>query len=122
MRDTDLHSLVCLCVVLVVLDPPGLEGVDEGHEGQGAYNVLKQLVGAEAAVTTVVANNKELQGQGTSTGCSVCAACHKHHRDSMHRMCGAPTQHCSTTNAAPHTQHEQERRRSILLLKKHLVH
>lgn len=56
-------SLVCLCVVLVVLDPPWLEGVDEGHEGQGAHNVLKQLVGAEAAVTTVVANHKELQAQ-----------------------------------------------------------
>jgi hypothetical protein len=65
---TDGCSLVCLCVVLVVLDPPGLEGVDEGHEGQGAHNVLKQLVGAEAAVTTVVANHKELSHGKSSSG------------------------------------------------------
>lgn len=56
-------SLVSLCVVLVVLDAPWLEGVDKGHEGKGANNVLKQLVGAEAAVTGIVANHKELQQQ-----------------------------------------------------------
>lgn len=54
-------SLVGLCVVLVVLDPPGLKGVDERHEGQRAHNVLQQLVVAEAAVTTIMANHKELQ-------------------------------------------------------------
>lgn len=56
-----LSLLVCLCMVLVVLDPPWLKGVDEWHEGQGTHNVLKQLVVTEAAVTTVMANHKELQ-------------------------------------------------------------
>lgn len=54
------HSLVGLCVVLVVLDAPWLKGVDQGHEGQCAHNVLQQLVGAEAAVATVVADHEKL--------------------------------------------------------------
>lgn len=54
-------SLVGLRVVLVVLDPPGLEGVDEGHEGQGTHNVLQQLVAAEGAVAAVVPDHKELR-------------------------------------------------------------
>jgi len=34
------RSLVGVSVVVVVLDAPGLKGVDEGHEHEGAHNVL----------------------------------------------------------------------------------
>ncbi len=33
-------SLVGVGMVVVVLDAPGLKGVDEGHEHKGAHNVL----------------------------------------------------------------------------------
>lgn len=48
-------------VVVVVLDPPGLEGVYEGHEHEGSHNVLHQLVLAEAAVAAVMPHHKHLQ-------------------------------------------------------------
>lgn len=47
-------------MVFVVLDSPGLVGVNEGHEGNGPHNVLHQLVLAEGLVGTVVANHKQL--------------------------------------------------------------
>ena len=50
-------------MVDIVLDPPGLKGVDEGCKHEGAHNVLYKLVLAEGAVPTVVANHKELQQQ-----------------------------------------------------------
>ena len=55
------HALVGVSVVVVVLDPPGLKGVDEGGKGNGAHNVLQELVLGETAVPTVVSNHKELQ-------------------------------------------------------------
>ena len=54
--------LVGVRVVVVVLDAPGLEGVDEGREGDGAHDVLQQLVLAEGAVARVVADHEELRG------------------------------------------------------------
>ncbi len=49
------HALVGVGVVVIVLNSPGLEWVDEGHEHQCAHNVFHQLVLAEAAVAAVVA-------------------------------------------------------------------
>ena len=57
-------ALVGVGVVVVVLDPPGLKGVDEGGKGNGAHNVLQEFVCGEAAVATIVPNNKELQQEG----------------------------------------------------------
>lgn len=54
-------SLVGVGVVVVVLDAPGLEGVDEGHEHERAHNVLHQVVLVEGAVRALVANHKPLQ-------------------------------------------------------------
>lgn len=63
-------------MVLVVLDAPWLKGEDEWHECQCAHNVFQQLVAAEAAVTTVMANNKELHGNmGNALG-QIQARCH----------------------------------------------
>lgn len=53
-------SLVGVCMVDVVLDPPGLERVDEGGEHEGAHNVLHKLVLAEGAVPAVMPHHKEL--------------------------------------------------------------
>lgn len=60
------HSLVGVGMVVVVLDPPGLKGIDEGGKHQGAHNVLYQLVLAEGAVATVMTHHKELQAQQVS--------------------------------------------------------
>lgn len=46
---------------MVVLDAPGLEGEDDGHEHEGPNDVLQQLVLAESTVTAVMANDKPLQ-------------------------------------------------------------
>ena len=54
-------SLVGVCVVDIVLDPPGLKGVYEGGKHEGANNVLNQLVFAEGSVASVMPNHKELQ-------------------------------------------------------------
>ena len=54
-------ALVGVGVVVVVLDAPGLEGVDERREHEGPHDVLQQLVLAEAAVPTVVPDHEELQ-------------------------------------------------------------
>lgn len=35
-----LHELVGVGVVDVVLDPPGLKWVDQGHKHEGAHNIL----------------------------------------------------------------------------------
>lgn len=55
------NSLVGVRVVVVVLDAPGLKGVDEGREHERAHNVLNQVVLVEGAVAGVVANNEPLQ-------------------------------------------------------------
>jgi len=55
-------SLVGVGVVVVVLDPPRLEGVDERRERQRPHDVLQQLVLAEAAVPGVVAHHEPLHG------------------------------------------------------------
>jgi hypothetical protein len=55
------YALVGVCVVVVVLDAPGLEGVDEGRKHERPHDILQQLVLAEAAVPAVVANHEELQ-------------------------------------------------------------
>jgi hypothetical protein len=47
-------------MVLVVLDAPGLKGVNEGHEHQRAHDVLHQLVLAKGAVAAVMPNHKPL--------------------------------------------------------------
>lgn len=52
--------LVSVRVVVVVLDPPGLKGVDDRHKHESADNVFHKLVLAEGAVTAIVANNKPL--------------------------------------------------------------
>lgn len=57
------NSLVSVCVVVVVLDPPWLEGVDQRHEEQGAHDVLYQVVLVEAAVASIVANDEPLQSR-----------------------------------------------------------
>ena len=54
--------LVGVCVVVVVLNPPRLEGVHQRREHDGAYDVLQQLVLTEAAVTAVVSHHEELRG------------------------------------------------------------
>jgi hypothetical protein len=60
-----LHLLVGMCMMLVVLNPPGLKGIDQGHECQSSHNVPQQLVLAEAAVATIMANDEELQNKAT---------------------------------------------------------
>ncbi len=57
------HSLVGVCVVVVVLDAPGLEGVDQWREHDCTHNVLYQVILAEAAVAAVVAHDEPLQGR-----------------------------------------------------------
>ena len=47
-------------VVLVVLDAPGVEGIDDGHEHESPDNVLYQLVLAEGAMTAIMANHEPL--------------------------------------------------------------
>lgn len=64
-------SLVGVCVVDVVLDPPWLEGEDKWCKHEGAHNVLHKPVLVEAAVTSIVANHKELQGMGVCVLVSV---------------------------------------------------
>ena len=54
------HALVGVGVVVVVLDSPGLKGVDERHEHQCAYDVFHQLILAEAAVAAIMADHKHL--------------------------------------------------------------
>lgn len=47
-------------MVVVVLDAPGLERVDEGSKHEGAHDVLDQVVLVEGAVARIVANHEEL--------------------------------------------------------------
>jgi hypothetical protein len=47
-------------MVVVMLDAPGLERVDQRHEHKGPHNVLNQVVLVEGAVPSIMANNKEL--------------------------------------------------------------
>ena len=79
----ELDILVGVGVVVVVLDSPGLKGVDEGHEGKGANNILHQLVLAEGSVSTVMADDKPLQPQMESMGCQACGA--SNFNDGMHQ-------------------------------------
>ena len=65
-RGGERRSLVGVGVVVVVLDAPGLKGVDEGRKHDGAHDVLQQLVLAEAAVPAVVPHHKHLQCQAAS--------------------------------------------------------
>ena len=53
-------ALVGVCVMMVVLDPPRLKGIYERHEGNCAHDVFHKVVLAEAAVSTIMANDKEL--------------------------------------------------------------
>ena len=57
-------ALVGVGVVVVVLDSPGLKGVDEGHEGQSAHDVLHQLVLAEGSMAAVMSHHKPLHDHG----------------------------------------------------------
>lgn len=52
--------LVSVRMMLVVLDPPGLKGEDNGCKHEGANNVFHKLVLAEGAMAAIVANNKPL--------------------------------------------------------------
>jgi len=72
-------SLVGVGVVVVVLDPPRLEGVDQRRERQRPHDVLQQLVLAEAAVPGVVAHHKPLRTQTTES-------------DAVRRRCAARRQ------------------------------
>mmetsp|Transcript_52145 Transcript_52145/g.113747 ORF Transcript_52145/g.113747 Transcript_52145/m.113747 type:complete len:340 (+) Transcript_52145:440-1459(+) len=54
-----LLQLVGVRVVVVVLDAPRLEGVDQRSKHQGANNVLNQVVLVERAVASIMANHKE---------------------------------------------------------------
>ena len=47
--------------MVIVLDSPGLKGVEQRHECERAHHVLHQIVLAEAAVAAVMANYKELR-------------------------------------------------------------
>mmetsp|Transcript_4454 Transcript_4454/g.11104 ORF Transcript_4454/g.11104 Transcript_4454/m.11104 type:complete len:488 (-) Transcript_4454:18-1481(-) len=58
-----LHQLVGVCVVVVVLDPPGLKGVDERRKHQRAHNILHKVVLVEGAVASIVADGEE-PGEG----------------------------------------------------------
>lgn len=68
---TPVGALVGVGMVHIVLDPPGLKGVKQWHEGEGAHNILHQVVLTKAAMTAVMSNNKELQ----------------HMRDSQAKLC-----------------------------------
>mmetsp|Transcript_3393 Transcript_3393/g.9938 ORF Transcript_3393/g.9938 Transcript_3393/m.9938 type:complete len:432 (-) Transcript_3393:50-1345(-) len=63
-----LHQLVGVGVVLVVLDPPRVERVDEWHEHEGSHDVLHELVLGEGPVPTVVPNHKEAGPGGRRKG------------------------------------------------------
>ena len=63
-------ALVGVCMVVVVLDAPGLKRVDERHEHERANDVLHQFVFTEAAVSAVVAYYKQLHP--TADGSDVC--------------------------------------------------
>ena len=56
----DGSSLVSVGVVLIVLDAPRLEGVDERHEHDCAYYVFQKLVLAESSMTAVMSHHKHL--------------------------------------------------------------
>ena len=62
------HSLVGVGVVVVVLDPPGLKGVDQGGKHDGPDDVLDEVVLVEGAVAGVVAHGEELLTEGSSKG------------------------------------------------------
>lgn len=57
----EADALVGVCVVVVVLDPPGLKGVDERRKHQRAHNILHKVVLVEGAVASIVADGEELQ-------------------------------------------------------------
>ena len=59
------NPLVGVCMMVVVLDPPGLKGIYEGRKHQCAHNILYELVFAEGTVPTVMPNHKELQPDKT---------------------------------------------------------
>mmetsp|Transcript_13368 Transcript_13368/g.23670 ORF Transcript_13368/g.23670 Transcript_13368/m.23670 type:complete len:397 (-) Transcript_13368:108-1298(-) len=53
-----LNKLVGVGVVVVVLDAPGLERIDEGEKHNMADNILDELVAMEGTMATVMANNE----------------------------------------------------------------
>lgn len=80
-KHTASALLVGVCVVDIVLDPPGLKGVYEGRKHEGANNVLNQLVFAEGSVASIVPHHKKLHdisimSQGKWLSCTFCEACH----------------------------------------------
>lgn len=52
-----------MCVVMVVLDAPWVEWVNQRHEHEGSNNVLNQLVLAERTVTAIMADDKQLHSK-----------------------------------------------------------
>jgi len=56
-----------MSMMLVVLNAPRVEGKDQRHEHQRSNNVLDQLVLAERAMTTVMANNEQLKRENILT-------------------------------------------------------
>lgn len=54
-------ALVGMGMVLVVLDTPRFERINERHETDGSNDIFKQFVFAERAMPAVVPNNKELR-------------------------------------------------------------
>jgi hypothetical protein len=47
-------------MMVVVLDPPGLERENDGCEHEGANDVFNKLVLAEGAMAAIVTNDKPL--------------------------------------------------------------
>ena len=62
-------ALVGVCMMNVVLDPPGLKGVYEGGKHEGAHNVLHQLVFAEGTVPAVMTHHKKLHTHNNPYWC-----------------------------------------------------
>lgn len=53
-------------VVHIVLDPPGLKGIQKRHEGGCTNNVFYKVIFAEAAMPAVMTNDKELHDKHTT--------------------------------------------------------
>ena len=54
--------------MVVVLDAPGLKREGEGHEHEGANNVLHEVVAVEAAVAGVMTHDEETREGGSCEG------------------------------------------------------
>ncbi len=66
------HSLVGVRVMVIVLDAPGLEWINERHEHQRPDDVLDQVVAVEGPVPRIVANDEELRpGETTMVRVSI---------------------------------------------------